>query len=82
MKRLAWKIVLFLGLALVLAWADSSVAAERLTIGQLHQYSKSYDMHSVTLVGKVQGMQAFEPLTESLRALSQTIRQSEVCPSR
>ena len=65
MKRLAWQIVLSLGLALVLAWTDSSEAAERLTIAQLQNYHKSYDMHSVTLVGKVQGMQAFEPLTDS-----------------
>ena len=66
MKRLALQIVLSLGLALILAWAGSSVAAERLTIAQLQNYHKSYDMHSVTLVGKVQAMQAFEPLTESL----------------
>ena len=65
MKRSAWKIVLSLGLALVLAWTDSSEAAERLTIAQLQNYHKSYDMHSVTLVGKVQGMLTFEPLTDS-----------------
>lgn len=65
MRRLAWQIVLSLGLALVLAWTDSSVAAERLTIAQLQKYHKSYDMHSVTLVGKVQAMQAFEPVMES-----------------
>ena len=65
MSRLAWQIVLSLGLALVLAWTDSSVAAERLTIAQLQKYHKSYDMHSVTLVGKVQAMQAFEPVLES-----------------
>jgi len=65
MKRLAWQIALSLGLALVLAWTDTSVAAERLTIAQLQKYHKSYDMHSVTLVGKVQAMQAFEPVMES-----------------
>ena len=65
MKRLAWQIILSLGLALVLAWTGSSVAAERLTIAQLQKYHKSYDMHSVTLVGKVHAMQAFEPVIES-----------------
>lgn len=38
------------------------MAAERLTIGQLHQYHASYHMHSVTLVGKVEGMHAYPPM--------------------
>lgn len=41
---------------------DSAWAAERLTIGQLHQYQKSYHMRSVTVVGKVEEMQAFSPM--------------------
>jgi hypothetical protein len=38
------------------------MAAERLTIGQLHKYHKSYHMHSVTLVGKVETMHAYPPM--------------------
>src|SRR5947208_10588763 len=41
---------------------DSAWAAERLTIGQLHKYHASYHMHSVTLVGTVEEMQAFPPI--------------------
>ena len=62
MKRLSWQSVLPWGLAVVLAWAGSSMAAERLTIGQLHQYHASYHLHSVTLVGKVEGMHAYPPM--------------------
>jgi len=53
-----------LWLVVALAWApmDSSLAAERLTIGQLHKYHASYHMHSVTIVGKVEEMQASPPL--------------------
>ena len=61
MKLLSWQSVLPCGLAVVLAWAGSSMAAERLTIGQLHKYHASYHMHSVTLVGKVEGMHALPP---------------------
>ncbi len=62
MKRLSWETVLPWGLAVVLAWAGSSMAAERLTIGQLHKYHESYHMHSVTLVGKVEAMHAYPPM--------------------
>ncbi len=61
MRLLTWQSVLPWGLAVVLAWTGSSMAAERLTIGQLHQYHASYHMHSVTVVGKVEGMQALPP---------------------
>jgi hypothetical protein len=63
MKLLSWESVLLWGLAVVLAWAGSSMAAERLTIGHLHKYNASYQMHSVTLVGKVESMHAHPPKT-------------------
>jgi hypothetical protein len=52
-----------LWLVIVLACAplDSSFAAERLTIGQLPKYHASYHMHSVTIVGKVEAMDALPP---------------------
>ena len=62
MKLLSWESVLPWGLAVVLAWAGSSMAAERLTIGQVNKYHASYHLHSVTLVGKVAAMHAFPPL--------------------
>jgi hypothetical protein len=60
MKRLTWQSVLPLGLAVLLAWAGSPMAAERLTIEQLYQYHASYHLHSV-IVGKVEAMQALPP---------------------
>jgi len=62
MKFLSWQTVLSWGLTVVLACVGSSMAAERLTIGQLHKYHKSYHMHSVTLVGKVETMHAYPPM--------------------
>ena len=62
MKLVAWQSVLTCGLAVVLAWAGGSLAAERVTIGQLHQYHKSYNMRAGTVVGKVAEMQAFPPM--------------------
>ncbi len=62
MKLLAWQIVLPWGMAVVLACVGSSMAAERLTIGQLHKYHKSYQMHSVTIVGKVEALEVFPPM--------------------
>lgn len=50
------------GLVLIFFWVGSSLAAERLTVGQLQKYHASYQMHSVTLVGRVQGMHVFPPL--------------------
>jgi hypothetical protein len=41
---------------------DSSWAAERLTIGQLQKFHKSYHMHSVTIVGKVEELQVSPPM--------------------
>jgi hypothetical protein len=67
MKLLAWQIVLPWGLAVVLACVDSSMAAERLTIGQLHKYHKSYQLHSVTIVGKVEEMQASPPMRVAIK---------------
>lgn len=57
-----WQIAMPCALAVALACADSALAGERLTIGQLHKYHASYHMHSVTLVGKVEEMQAFPPM--------------------
>jgi hypothetical protein len=57
-----WQIAMPCGLAVALACADSTLAGERLTIGQLHKYNTSYHMHSVTLVGKVEEMQVFPPM--------------------
>ncbi len=62
MRLLSWQSVLPLGLAVLLAWASSSMAAERLTIGQLNQYHASYHLHSVTIVGKVEAMHALPPM--------------------
>jgi hypothetical protein len=50
------------GLALLFFWVGSSQAAERLTVGQLQKYHVSYQMHSVILVGRVQGMHVFPPV--------------------
>lgn len=57
----AWQSVLPWGLALVLAWAGSAWAAERVTVGQLHKDHQSYHLQSVKLVGKVDQMRAFPP---------------------
>ena len=62
MRRLAWPSVLPWGLAVVLGWPAWLLAAERLTIGQLHQYHASYHTRVVTVVGKVEDMQAFPPM--------------------
>ncbi|HEV8327600.1 MAG TPA: hypothetical protein VGQ08_08955 [Nitrospiraceae bacterium] len=50
------------GLVLLSFWVGNLLAAERLTIEQLQKYHASYQMHSVTLVGKVQAMHVFPPL--------------------
>ncbi|THJ20632.1 MAG: hypothetical protein CAF45_013825 [Nitrospira sp. CG24E] len=55
------------GLVVVLACVGSSMAADRLTIGQLHKYHKPYQMHSVTIVGKVEEMQAFPPMRVAIK---------------
>ena len=62
MKLSAWQSVLPWGLAIILVWAAGLLAAERLTIGQLHKYHASYHMRSVTIVGKVAEMRAFPPM--------------------
>jgi len=55
-QALSWSIVfLFLGVG-------SLPAAERLTVAQLQKYHASYQMHSVTLMGRVQSMHVFPPL--------------------
>jgi len=63
-RTVTWRTLQPLWLVAVLACAplDSSLAAERLTIGQLQKYHASYHMHSVTLVGTVEEMQAFAPI--------------------
>ena len=70
----------------VVAFADSSMAAEHLTIGQLHKYHASYHMHSVTIVGKVEEMQASPPLQLKIRKEPATLQLSLwrgfVCPGR
>ncbi|HSQ91759.1 MAG TPA: OB-fold nucleic acid binding domain-containing protein [Nitrospiraceae bacterium] len=45
------------GLVCLFLWAGSVLATERLTVGQLKKYHASYQMHAVTLVGRVQNMQ-------------------------
>ena len=50
------------GLVLLFLWVGSLLAAERLTVGQLQKYHASYQMHSVTLVGRVQAMHVFPPM--------------------
>jgi hypothetical protein len=50
------------GLVFLFFWVGSSLATERLTIEQLQKYHASYQMHSVTLVGRVQAMHVFPPL--------------------
>ena len=50
------------GLVLLSFWVGNLLAAERLTIEQLQKYHASYQMHSVTLVGRVQAMHVFPPL--------------------
>ena len=50
------------GLVLLFFWVGGLLAAERLTIEQLQKYHASYQMHSVTLVGRVQAMHVFPPL--------------------
>lgn len=62
MKLLPQRRALSWGLVLIFFWVGSSLAAERLTVGQLQKYHASYQMHSVTLVGRVQGMHVFPPL--------------------
>lgn len=61
MRLATWQSVLPLGMAVLAVWAGSPMATERLTIGQLHKYHASYHMHSVTVVGKVEAMQALPP---------------------
>lgn len=62
MKLLPQRRALSWGLVLLFLWVGSLLAAERLTVGQLQKYHASYQMHSVTLVGRVQGMHVFPPL--------------------
>lgn len=62
MRVKTWQIAMPCGLAVALACADSSLAGERLTIGQLQKYHASYHMRSVTVVGKVEEMQSFPPM--------------------
>ena len=62
MRVQTWQIAMSFGLAVALAFADSSWAGERLTIGQLQQYHASYHMRSVTVLGKVKEMQTFPPM--------------------
>jgi len=62
MTLLSRRSALSWGLVLIFFWVGSSLAAERLTVGQIQKYHASYQMHSVTLVGRVQGMHVFPPL--------------------
>lgn len=62
MKCLLQRRALPWGLVLLFLWAGNLPAAERLTVGQLQKYHASYQIHSVTLVGRVQSMQAFPSL--------------------
>ena len=62
MKLLPQRRALSWCLVLLFFWVGSLLAAERLTVGQLQKYHASYQMHSVTLVGRVQGMHVFPPM--------------------
>jgi len=53
------------GVVFLFLWAGSVLAAERLTVGQLQKYHESYQMHAVTLVGRVQSMQVLAPIETS-----------------
>lgn len=70
MRVLAWQSLLPWGLILVLAWADGSLAADRVTVAQLQKFHKSYHMHSVTIVGKVEEMHTFTPLPVAMKRCS------------
>jgi len=61
-----WQIAIPCGLAVALACTDNSWAGERLTIGQLQKYHQSYNMRSVTVVGRVGEMVAFPPMIVAL----------------
>jgi hypothetical protein len=62
-RTITWHTLLPLWFIVALTCATaSSLAAERLTIGQLQKYNASYHMHSVTIVGKVEAMDALPPL--------------------
>ncbi len=50
------------GLILFFLLVGNLLAAERLTVGQLQKYHASYQLHSVTLIGRVQGMHVFPPV--------------------
>ena len=61
------------GVVFLFLWAGSLLAAERLTVAQLQKYHASYQMHSVTLVGRVQSMHVLPPI--------ETLNKSKQCSS-
>ena len=62
MKLLPQRRALSWCLVLLFFWVGNLLAAERFTVAQLQKYHASYQMHTVTLVGRVQGMHVFPPL--------------------
>lgn len=65
--------VLHCAVAFLFLWVGSVLAAERLTVAQLQKYHASYQMHSVTLVGRVQSMHVLPPI--------ETFNKSKQCSS-
>jgi|SRR5688572_17086441 hypothetical protein len=65
MKRPLQRRALSWGVGFLFLWAGSLPAAERLTVAQLQKYHASYQMHSVTLVGRVQSIYVHPPIETS-----------------
>jgi len=61
MNPRSWLRVFFFGLLSSFAWLNTSSAAERVTVEQLHKYHASYHLHSVILAGRVRNMHALPP---------------------
>lgn len=73
MKFLPRQKAFFCGVLFLFLWTGSVLAAERLTVAQLQKYHASYQMHSVTLVGRVQSMHVLPPI--------ETFNKSKQCSS-
>jgi hypothetical protein len=65
MTYLLHRRVLLVGLVCLFLWAGNAPAAERLTVAQLQKYHESYQMHAVTVVGRVQNMNAMSEIEMS-----------------
>ena len=62
MNRRYWHRALSCSLLASLLWLSPSLAAERVTVEQLHKYHTSYHLHSVVLVGHVRNMHVLPPV--------------------